>query len=113
MRTLAISAGLVAALTNVNLSEYIWVRGLRTGLPTNPIVREIFGILLVLAYVFVLPVVLARRTFHTYYAKLGAARYYVAIFLFLMMMSLPLKMLARWIFNLKYVVAIPEIFFNI
>jgi hypothetical protein len=24
-----------------------------------------------------------------------------------------MKMLARWIFNLKYVVAIPEIFFNI
>ena len=36
-----------------------------------------------------------------------------SIFLFLSMMSLPLKMLARWIFNLKYVVAIPEIFFNI
>ena len=45
--------------------------------------------------------------------KLGAARYYVTVFLFLSMMSLPLKMLARWIFNLKYVVAIPEIFFNI
>jgi len=33
--------------------------------------------------------------------------------LFLMMMSLPIKMLARWIFNLKYIVAIPEFFFNI
>jgi hypothetical protein len=30
-----------------------------------------------------------------------------------MMMSLPIKMLLRWIFNLKYIVAIPEIFFNI
>jgi hypothetical protein len=29
------------------------------------------------------------------------------------MMSLPIKMLLRWIFNLKYIVAIPEIFFNI
>jgi hypothetical protein len=29
------------------------------------------------------------------------------------MMSLPAKMLMRWIFNLKYVVAIPEYFFNI
>src|SRR5712672_2365410 len=48
----------LAALTNVNLSEYIWVRGLRTALPTNPFVREVFGILLVLVYVFVLPVVL-------------------------------------------------------
>jgi len=63
--------------------------------------------------VLVLPVVLARRTFRTYYEKLGAPRYYVTVFLFLMMMALPIKMLARWIFNLKYIVAIPEIFFNI
>ena len=35
------------------------------------------------------------------------------VFLFLMMMSLPIKMLLRWIFNLKYIVAIPEFFFNI
>jgi len=28
-------------------------------------------------------------------------------------MSLPIKMLLRWIINLKYIVAIPEIFFNI
>jgi hypothetical protein len=103
----------LAALTNVNLSEYVWVRGLRTALPTNPFVREIFGILLVVIYVFVLPVVLAKGVFKAYYAKLGPARYYVTVFLFLSMMSLPLKMLARWIFNLKYVVAIPEIFFNI
>jgi len=103
----------LAALTNVNLSEYIWVRGLRTALPTNPLVREIGGILLVLFYVFVLPVVLAKGAFKVYYAKLGGPRFYVSVMLFLMMMSLPLKMLARWIFNLKYVVAIPEIFFNI
>jgi cytochrome b/b6/petD-like protein len=103
----------LAALTNVNLSEYIWVRGFRTGLPTFWLTREIFGILLVLFYVFALPVVLAKTLFKTFYEKLGAARYYVTVFLFLSMMSLPAKMLARWIFNLKYIVAIPEFFFNI
>src|SRR4026209_1764174 len=103
----------LAALTNVNLSEYIWVRAFRTALPTNPLVREFFGILLVLFYVFALPVILAKGLFKVYFAKLGAPRFYVTVMLFLMMMSLPLKMLARWIFNLKYVVAIPEIFFNI
>jgi hypothetical protein len=103
----------LAALTNVNLSEYIWVRLFRTGYPGNWFVREIFGIILVLFYVFALPVLLARRWFKPYYEKLGPPRYYVAAFLFLMMMSLPIKMLARWIFNLKYVVGIPEIFFNI
>jgi hypothetical protein len=29
------------------------------------------------------------------------------------MLSLPVKMLTRWVFNLKYVVSIPEYFFNI
>jgi hypothetical protein len=37
----------------------------------------------------------------------------VTVLLFLMMMALPIKMLMRWIFNLKYIVAIPEFFFNI
>lgn len=101
------------ALTNVNLSEYIWVLALRQGLPSNWFVREIFGILLVLAYVFVVPVLLARTVFKQYYEKLGAPRYYVSAFLFLMMMSLPIKMLLRWLFDLKYLVAIPEFFFNI
>jgi len=103
----------LAALTNVNLSEYIWVRAFRTSLPTFWLVRESFGILLVLFYVFVLPVLLAKTWFKTYSAKLGTARYYVTVVLFLSMMSLPIKMLARWLFNLKYIVAIPEFFFNI
>jgi len=103
----------LAALTNVNLSEYVWVRGLHMALPTNWFIREIFGILLVLFYVGVLPVILARGVFKTYYEKLGAQRYYVGALLFLMMLSLPLKMLARWLFNLKYIVAIGEYFFNI
>ena len=75
--------------------------------------REIFGILLTLVYVFVLPVLLAKTAFKAYYEKLGASRYYVTVFLFLMMMSLPVKMLLRWLINLKYIVGIPEFFFNI
>jgi hypothetical protein len=101
------------ALTNVNLSEYIWVRLLGQGLPSAWYIREIFGILLVLAYVLVLPVLLGRTVFKSYYEKMGPPRYYVGVFLFLMMMALPIKMLTRWLFNLKYVVAIGEFFFNI
>jgi hypothetical protein len=61
----------------------------------------------------VLPVVLAKTVFRSYYEKMGGARFYVGAFLFLMMMSLPIKMLLRWIFDLKYIVAINEFFFNI
>jgi Cytochrome b(C-terminal)/b6/petD len=101
------------ALTNVNLSEYFWVRLLRTGMPSFWLIRELPGILLVLFYVFALPVILSKNIFKSYYEKLGPPRYYVSVFLFLAMMSLPLKMLSRWIFNLKYVVNIGEYFFNI
>jgi hypothetical protein len=101
------------ALTNVNLSEYFWVRALRQPLPKIWIIRELPGLLLVLFYVAALPVILGRKVFRSYYDRLGAPRYYVTVFLFLMMMALPIKMLLRWIFNLKYIVGIPEIFFNI
>jgi Cytochrome b(C-terminal)/b6/petD len=103
----------LAALNNVNLSEYVWVRTLRTGLPSNWFIREIFGIILVLVYILALPVILAKTWFKGYYEKMGGPRYYVGAFLFLMMMSLPIKMLARWLFNLKYIVSIGEYFFNI
>src|SRR5262245_36204485 len=78
----------LAALTNVNLSEYVWIRMLKTGYPSNFLVRESVGIVLVLIYTFVLPVLLAKTLFKTYLEKLGAPRYYVSVFLFLMMMSL-------------------------
>jgi len=100
-------------LTNVDLSEYIWVRLLGRGLPSAWYIREIFGILLVLFYILALPVILARSLFKRYYETLGPPRYYVGVFLFLMMMALPSKMLLRWIFNLKYIVHISEFFFNI
>src|SRR5256886_17405732 len=70
----------LAALTSVNLSEYIWVRALGRALPTAWYVREIFGILLVLFYVFALPVLLGRSVFKSYYEKMGAPRYYIGAF---------------------------------
>ena len=101
------------ALTSVQLSEYIWVRGLGMALPDNWFIREMFGILLVIGYVAVLPVALAKKGLTKYYEKLGPARYCVTVLLFLSMLLLPVKMLTRWLFNLKYVVSIPEFFFNI
>jgi hypothetical protein len=109
------------ALNNVNLSEYIWVWALNMGLPKNMIVREIFGILLILFYVGVLPGILAFRHrilglpigLRKYYEKMGPWRYSVFVMLLLMMIALPVKMVLRWTVDLKYIVAMPEIFFNI
>ncbi len=101
------------ALTNVQLSEVIWVQLFAVALPDSWFIREIFGILLVTGYIAVLPVVLAKKGLTKYYEKLGQVRYYVTVLLFLSMLALPVKMLARWLFNLKYIVSIPELFFNI
>ena len=108
-------------LVNVNLSELIWVRWWKTGLPhellgsrfLGILLREFLGIVLVLAYLGVLPVVLAKTVFRKMYQEIGAVRYCVMALLLLVMMSMLIKMLLRWLFNLKYIVAIPEYFFNI
>ena len=99
-------------LVNVDLSELIWVRMLHMPLPKLWVIREIFGIGLVLAYIS-LPPLMAVGPFRRFYLKMGAPRYYVGAVLFLVMMALPIKMVLRWLFNLKYIVHIQEIFFNV
>jgi len=104
----------IEPLVNVDLSEIIWIKILGVGLPSHWLPREIVGILIMVAYLFVLPVVLSKLDyFKHYYEKMGPARYYVGISLFLVMMLMPIKMYLRWLFNLKYIVHIQEFFFNI
>jgi hypothetical protein len=121
------------ALNNVNFSEYVWVKFLHTKLPSGPLgmwIRELPGILVVLFYIGVLPGILAmtRKTWtfrlfgrerhvtfglRKYFERLGPWRYSVFVMLLLCMIALPIKMVLRWTINLKYIIAMPEIFFNI
>ena len=48
------------ALTNVNLSEYVWIKLLNKGLPSNIFVRESIGFIAVIGYMFVMPLLLAK-----------------------------------------------------
>lgn len=112
-------------LNNVNLSDYFWLHwvGLPLPKPTQEmgllaqvwaiLLREWLGIVLVLGYLFALPPVLAVTVFKKFFVKMGFIRFMVLANLALFMAALPLKMVLRWLFNLKYVVAIPEWFFNI
>jgi len=103
----------VVPLSNVNLSEVFWVKMLNLGLPGNWLVREGLGIILVLAYFTVIPMLLGRTLFKRFFEKMGMVRFQILMFLLLCMVSLPIKMYLRWLFNMHYVVAIPEYFFNI
>ncbi|WP_290733747.1 hypothetical protein [Halobacteriovorax sp. JY17] len=99
----------VVAEYNINLSEYIWIKILNVPMPKNLLVREIFGILATVGYLVVLPLVSLKSKYcKELYEKSGAIRYYIFIFLFIIMMSLPIKMVLRWLINLKYIVALPE-----
>jgi hypothetical protein len=44
---------------------------------------------------------------------MGFVRYMTLMTLILFMAALPIKMILRWTINLKYIVYIPEYFFNI
>ena len=76
-------------------------------------VRELPGILLVLAYLVVTPAILAKTVLKGVFKKLDPVRFGILVMLALFMVALPIKMYLRWAFNLKYLVAIPEFFFNI
>ena len=101
------------ALTNINVSEYLYMIWLNRGLPQNIFLREIGGFLLLLFYFGALPVILAKTVFKNIYQRLGNFRYSIFIVLLLLAASLPIKMSLRWAFNIKYIIAIPEYFFNI
>lgn len=101
------------ALNNVNLSDWIWIEMLGTALPGFWLTREVFGIIAVLAYFLVLPLVFAKTFMRGLFVRMGIARFMTMTNILLMMAFLPLKMVLRWTFNLKYLVYIPEFFFNI
>jgi hypothetical protein len=103
----------VVPLVNINLSEFFWTKGLSLKRPENPLVRELPGFVLILVYFGALPPLMARFMFRKMFASLGFLRFNVFATLFLFMAALPIKMVLRWTLNLKYIVAIPEFFFNI
>jgi len=95
------------------------------GIPTAPsdatelskagyiLLREGPGFIAVFLYFMALPPLMAGTVFRKFYQHMGFVRYMVLANLFLWMMLLPIKMVLRWSINLKYIVAIPEYFFNI
>lgn len=101
------------ALTNVNLSEYIYLIWLKQTLPQNVLIREAWGFVALGIYFGLFPPLLAKTLFKNIYQRLGPLRFSIFVILLLLACGLPLKMFLRWAFNLKYIIAIPEFFFNI
>jgi hypothetical protein len=105
----------VLPLNNVNLSQYFWL-GLLGKDPNHVggwFIRELPGILIVAAYMLLLPPLLAKTILRPFFIRMGFARFFMLVTLIQFMAALPIKMILRWTINLKYIVYIPEFFFNI
>jgi hypothetical protein len=107
------------ALNNIDVSHVWWNGILRTARPSkvthpdwNPMLlmlyREWPGILLVGAYFVVTPAILRATAFKRMYENMGGIRYSVMVILLLFMAMMPIKMVLRWLFNLKYFIYLPE-----
>lgn len=100
----------VVPLTNVDLFEYF-------GIPTydlhnnlNP-VQVVLGSLLIMVYYGTALLYWRKKQSTPVMKQLGVIRYGITAFLFLTMMALPIKMILRIGFNVKYILVTP--FFNI
>jgi hypothetical protein len=101
-------------LNNINLSEYIWLIGFnRSTENMGWFGREWPGIVLVLGYLLLLPPLLAKTILRPFFIRMGFIRFFLLVTLIQFMAALPIKMFLRWTINLKYIVYIPEAFFNI
>jgi hypothetical protein len=114
----------VEVLNNVDLPQMFWVNLLDRPLPRAPqgagaltqvgtiLLREAPGLVLLGAYLVLLPPLLAVTVFRKFFAKMGFVRYMIMANLMLLMLTLPLKMVLRWTLNLKYIISIPEFSLN-
>lgn len=103
----------VVALTNIDLNIFI-ADLLGWDFLRDPIPEAIFGLILIGAFYGTAVVFYKLRIKKSkFLQELGPVRYGITAFLFLTMMALPIKMLLRWTFNIKYIVKFPWINLNI
>jgi hypothetical protein len=100
-------------LNNVMLSDYFWLYLIHMSTDRHWFIRELPGIILVLAYMLLLPPILAKTVLRPFFIRMGFIRFFTLVTLIQFMAALPIKMVLRWTINLKYIVFIPEWFFNI
>ena len=100
-------------LKNINVSEIFWVKMLNQGMPEAWYIRELPGIAMVGLYILLGPLILAKTVLKKLSKQMDIVRFSLVAMLLLFMVSMPIKMLGRWLINLKYIVYIPEYFINL
>lgn len=100
----------VVALTNVDLSEVFGIHTRNADYSLNPAAIA-FGAILILLYYSLAGIFWMRKRNGEMMKKLGFLKYNIVAFLFLTMAALPIKMILRIAFNIKYILVTP--WFNI
>lgn len=100
----------VVALTNIDLSEIFSIHTRRADGSLNPAAIA-FGAAIILVFYSIIPLYWMKFKNTDILKKLGPVRYNVTAFLFLTMVALPVKMILRIGFNIKYILVTP--WFNI
>ncbi len=100
----------VVALTNIDLSEVFGIHTRRADTSLNP-AAVIFGLIVIGGYYSLIGIYWLKKKNTDLLKKLGLTRYMIVAFLFLTMMALPIKMILRIGFNIKYILVTP--WFNI
>ncbi len=119
-----------AALLNINISDVFWiiipdwlhVDWWKPGLPTHDLmggwlkaywIREAPGLILLFGFFCILPLILSKTIFRRIFNQIGFIRFCIFWLLMSWMVLVPIKMVLRWMFNVKYFVALTEFFLNV
>src|SRR2546429_165498 len=108
-----------AALNNINVSDWFWIKIMGRALPNTAehpswpawmvaIYREWLGFVLVGGFFVIFPVLLRATVFSRMYENMGLIRYVLMITHLLLMALMPIKMVLRWLVNMKYFIYLPE-----
>ncbi|RMF68639.1 MAG: cytochrome C, partial [Calditrichaeota bacterium] len=93
----------VVAMTNVDLHQYFGIH--------SSVGAFFFGGFVITAYYSLGVIYYFWKRKSEFIKTLGTARYAILAFLLLTMMGLPIKMILRWTFNIKYIWVTP--WFNV
>jgi hypothetical protein len=103
----------VEPTVNYQFSQIFWENWLGTSRPIGWLLREMPGILLVVGYLAITPLLLAKTVCRKLVTQMGNPRYLTMMIMFLIMVAMPIKMVLRWTCNLQFIVNIQELALNI
>lgn len=103
----------LAVLNNVNLSEYFWLVMMRRPMGGMSWAwREMPGLVLLGSYLLA-GIVFAYACFRAEHRVTPFWRWATLVLLLQLPALIPMKMMCRWLFHIKYWISVPEFFWNV